>query len=136
EVDAVLFRFKAVLESAQQRGFIFDDEDGRRAHLRNSLLPGSRVYGRSWDGNREGAATARFAFHRNAAVVGAYDKLHDAQSQTAAAAIARQPSIHLMERMKNPFGLMRRDSDSVVQNGERHVSILCAGAQDDVLDVF
>jgi len=35
-LDAVVLRFKVVLQPAQQRGIVFDNEDGSAAHLRPS----------------------------------------------------------------------------------------------------
>src|SRR6185503_13515820 len=92
--------------------------------------------GSSWQRNGERAAAARLALDAYAAVVRRCDELHDAQSESAAAAFAREGLIDLVEGLKNSAPVARRDADPVVLHGKLHGAVFCPHVKHDVLDLF
>ena len=51
------------------------------------------------------------------------DRLHNAQSESAAARVAREPLIGLVKALEDAPALMRREADAVVLDGEAHAAV-------------
>src|ERR1035441_548713 len=95
-------------------------------------LPRSVCGSRSWQLHRKRAAAARLALHLYRPTLRTHHKLHDTQSQPAAAGLARQPLVHLVEAPENFPSFARGDAYSVILHREDHVPVPREGLEDDV----
>ncbi len=74
---------------------------------------------------------AGLALHTDGAAVGADDEIDDAEAQTAAAGIAGQAAIYLVESAENFLLVARGDADAVVRDFEDYARVRTVDANGD-----